>query len=308
MKSRYGKIRFLLPVLAIVCFRGDLFAQMSIGRVHKFSGELQIQHEGHILVPAKAGPLFRNANVYAGDTVRTGRGAAELLFDDGSLLTMDESTIVQVDQVNLGATEQKERNVKIILGRVWCKIQPTKTLKTVFEVPDGVAAIRGTTLEIWVDEAGNWGVMVHEGMAELTYYRMAAMFGIPKECGFRTTQVSADEVEFECTGECCIDILFRPSPFTKKDGTTAIVPTLVRDFCDGDILRVKRNPDGSYDFNEVKGTVRVTHLLPEERSLLLPWWLEDPVIPRETIGSTGAGREAGEPGNQPPATVINPGG
>ena len=299
-------------IVAIVCAvllaasGGNLFAQKSIGRIHQFAGELKIQHEGNILVPAKAGPLFRNANIYPGDTIRTGKGAAEVLFDDGSLLKMDERTILQVDQVEMDAAGRKERNIKVILGRIWCKIEPTKTLRTVFEVPDGVAAIRGTIVEIWVNEAGDWQFFVHEGTAELTYYRMAAMFGIQNECGFSLKQIDADTVELKCEEKCCIEILFRPAPFHKEDGTVVIVPTIVRDFCDGDVIQVKRNPDGSYDIREVTGTVNVTHLLPEEGSQLRPWWLEDPVIPRGDTGSPGGGRP-GEDG-MPPATVINPGG
>lgn len=306
-----------IRIIGIVCFAFVLafladsaLAQQSIGRVHRFSGELQIQHEGHILIPAKAGPIFRNANLYPGDTVRTGRGAAELLFDDGTSIKMDENTIVQVDEVRLSAGGRKERNFKIVVGRILSKIQPKHAVRTFFEVPDGVAAIRGTVVEIWVDPGGNWQIQVHEGVAELTYYRMAAMFSVRRDCGFRMRHISADEVEFECMGLGNIEILFRPSPYQRRNGATVVVPTIIRSFQAGDVIRVRRNPDGSYDIKEIKGKVTVAHMLPEEGTLFLPWWLEDPVIPRQTIGSPAGGQGSGLPGDgtNPPATVIKPTG
>ncbi|NOZ23688.1 MAG: FecR domain-containing protein [Planctomycetes bacterium] len=309
-----GPIRFMsvMAVLAWAFLGSSAQAQRSIGRVHRFSGEFEIQHEGHILVPAKAGPLFRNANLYSGDTVRTGRGAAELLFEDASMLKMDSHTVVQLDESKLGAGERSERNIRVVVGRVWCKIrQSSGKQQTIFEVPDGVAAVRGTILEVWVDDLGNWDIYVHEGMVEVTDYRVGAMFAIFAGCGVELTQMGENEVELKCHGAGKgtvkgMDVFFRAAPIYKPDGSVMLVPPMVKDFTDGDVLRVTHNPDGTYEFTEVQGKVAVLKIRPGEDTLLLPWWLDDPVIPRRLVGSPGIGR-AGE-GGLPPATVINPGG
>ena len=44
------RVIVLIAVLALTCSGRGVLAQMSIGRIHRFSGELEIQHEGLDLV------------------------------------------------------------------------------------------------------------------------------------------------------------------------------------------------------------------------------------------------------------------
>ncbi len=134
-----------------------------IARLTAFTGEVlvrsrlkwtQVQEVDHRLI--------------TNDKVVTKRGRAEITFSDGSLLKLDLDTNLRITEkkVEKGLVTKRlvvERQVRVLLGKVWFDIKPVVDVETGFKAPTMVAAIRGTTGGINVDTTGvcTW-VVGHE--------------------------------------------------------------------------------------------------------------------------------------------------
>ena len=288
-----NKPRAVWCITAILMFAGlSAFGEEGIARVAKFSGEVQIQRGKQVIVPVKAGPVIRNGVIYAGDTVRTGKGVADILFEDGSIISMDERTTLKITlekpSVPLEGGQPMERRVKLILGRVWSQIKPSKTVGTVFEIPDGIAAIRGTTVRVVVGEGGKWEFYVDEGGAKVKHEVIKTTADLEKKCGLGCEKKAENSYEFTCLWERCIDLYLPPSPYKLPDGTIEMRPTWIRDFCFGESVLITLNADGTYTITATKGEVRITR--PPVTGP--PPWAPIPpgeAIPPRRIGGGGGG-------------------
>ncbi len=136
-------------------FYNSAFGQERLAVVSEFTGDVKIQHEDQWIVVKKIGPRIMNSSIFEGDTLETDTGSsADVLYDDGSLLQIKEETSLSFKTGELSEEKKAEskketlRSVKLVSGKIWCKITPGTTVLTEFETPTGVASVRGTEFAI----------------------------------------------------------------------------------------------------------------------------------------------------------------
>lgn len=166
-------MRWYFHIVRGVCVLGVALcatatAQEGIARISEFTGDVAIQRGETVLVPMHVGKVIRNGQLADEDMVQTKKGTASVLFDDGSLLRLREDTLIVINppkaQVTaVAAQEVAQRRVRIVVGKLWTFIEPKATAKTVFEVPDGIAAVRGCTGDFDVAYNGSFRLRVLEG-------------------------------------------------------------------------------------------------------------------------------------------------
>jgi hypothetical protein len=120
--------------------------------------------------PAEAGPfvrLKRNADVPAGNFIRTGEGArAELKFADGSILRLGPASVLRVDVAGVDA---KKKEIKVgatlVGGKAWANVSKLVGSESSFEVKsaNAVAGVRGTVFRINVESDAATLVKVYDG-------------------------------------------------------------------------------------------------------------------------------------------------
>jgi hypothetical protein len=142
----------LLSSAAVAATDEERVAQLS-----KVSGDVTIRRDGGAVDTAKQqGPRVANGSVFAGNEVATpAGGSATLLFTDGSTVDLKENTRLTVREA-AGTPEAVKQNkrlgrvLKIVAGDVLAHVVPNPEIATEFETPTGVAAVKGTKLEISV--------------------------------------------------------------------------------------------------------------------------------------------------------------
>ena len=103
-----------------------------------------------------------------GDELRTGAGAtATVLFPDGSLVRLEESTRVAFSERPLPGTpvpgrKTVKRTLLLTEGRIACDAKPNTPVYTSIRTPLGVVGIRGTKLTVSV-VGGRFQVSVESG-------------------------------------------------------------------------------------------------------------------------------------------------
>ncbi|MEW6359382.1 MAG: hypothetical protein AB1696_23805 [Planctomycetota bacterium] len=168
MQTQAWKAIAAISLFHLMVCGGAVSAEEAVARISEFSGQVAIQRGDEIIQPVQVGNLIRNASLIERDMVQTRQGAASVLFLDGSILKMREDTLVAVNPPTTtiqpaAAGDRIERRVRIIVGKVWTFIEPKSTDKTVFEIPDGICAVRGCAGEFAVGYNGNYQVRVEEG-------------------------------------------------------------------------------------------------------------------------------------------------
>ncbi len=148
--------------IALTTFAGSAFAQERVGQITAASGPVTVTRaaDGSVDEATQMGPRVRNGSVFALDVVATGAGAgATLVFADGSSVKLVASTSLAVRASSTitpaGQKTTTGRAIKILAGKVFAEINPEGGVTTEFETPTGVAAVKGTVLEI---EVGGTGV------------------------------------------------------------------------------------------------------------------------------------------------------
>ncbi len=133
---------------------GNVFGEEKLAVINKFKGNVTVQHEGENLVVEQRGARIRNSSVYNKDTISTMEAStAELVFNDGSRFDINEKTTLTIsEEKTTKSNKTLIRRVKIKAGGVLAEIIPSKTVLTEFELPTGVATVRGTVISINVEE------------------------------------------------------------------------------------------------------------------------------------------------------------
>jgi len=113
--------------------------------INKYKGDVTVQHEGNNLVVEKRGARIKNASIYDKDSISTKKAStAELVFNDGSRFDINEKTTLTIsEEKTTKLNKTLLRRVKIKVGGVLAEVIPSKTVLTEFELPTGVATIRG---------------------------------------------------------------------------------------------------------------------------------------------------------------------
>ena len=238
-----------LSLAALVMLLGfDAIGQQRIAAIQNFMGDVEVEHSAQIIKPLKIGKVIRNGDIFDSDTVRTRKGEADLLVADGSIVRLDQNTTLYMafEGAQPGAPAPPpaamDRKLRLIVGRIWCDIKPSRTTTTKFELPDGVAAVRGTVVEFGVTGPSEWDAMVDRGVMSLTHTGINAQMSLKtgNKIGVRKgsaviTNLGSDEV----------DILL-------ADGSK------LSDFDPGDIVEVELLPDGRYIIKMLRGSAVFT--------------------------------------------------
>ena len=147
----------LVGALISVCLVAE--AVSPVARVASFSGTVKVQRESGVTAPVRMmGAQVRGGTLMSGDTVLTGpNSSATIQFDDQSKLDLGANASVRIRQSAASPAKVAEsgktvlRSMKIINGKVLANIRPNLEVATEFELPTGVAAVRGTVIRFSVD-------------------------------------------------------------------------------------------------------------------------------------------------------------
>ncbi len=249
---RHPGIAQASALAALLFLAVEAQGQQRIATVQNFTGEFEIEHSGQIIKPVKMGAILRNADVFDSDTVRTRKGQADLLVIDGSIVRMSENTTLYMAfeapppaAPGAPAAAPVDRKVRLVVGRIWCDIRPSRTSTTKFELPDGVAAVRGTIAEFHVPNNLSFDVGVDRGVLSLVHTTAGVEMSLAGGNKLGAQSVDANSVQFTNLGTGDVDLVL-------ADGSR------VSGFGPTDIVQVTRNPDGSYKVTMIKGSATFT--------------------------------------------------
>jgi len=150
--------RLVLVVVGSAFCAVALAAEGGSARLSKIEGQVWTRPVGSQEAPAVA-----NSTVPLGTQVRTGAdGAAEISFEDGSVLRMQKSSSILLSP---SKRQKQKSSVLLFFGRIWNKVSPSGTGETSYEVstPNAVCGVRGTQFEAQVGDDGSLRMQVTEG-------------------------------------------------------------------------------------------------------------------------------------------------
>ena len=132
---------------------GNVFGEEKLAVINKFKGHVTVQHEGENLVVEQRGARIRNSSVYNKDTISTMEAStAELVFSDSSHLDINENTTITISSEKTTKLNRNLlRRVRLKAGGLFAEVIPSKSVLTEFEIPAGVATVRGTKITINID-------------------------------------------------------------------------------------------------------------------------------------------------------------
>lgn len=162
MKS-FQTIIFIVLMMAF-----SATAQKSSATIKFLIGNVQVLPNGQtIWVKSKI-----NDKVYQGDRIKTGVSSrAEIEMPDGSKIRVDQSSIFDVKDIKTEKEDgEDEMSFSLWVGNIWAsfkKVVSGRRSRTI-ESPSAVVAIRGTILEVNVDEKLTTRVSVEEGLVSVT--------------------------------------------------------------------------------------------------------------------------------------------
>ncbi len=138
--------------LSFLLFEDPALAQIAIGKLSAFKGEVNLEREGRPI------PLKLDMSINAKDRIIVKQGAAEIKCEDGSLLAIKQHTDVTLDQgpkkrqiMGVWSKTYLARLINIKSGEVSGVIKERKDLITEFVTPSIVACVKGTTLTTGFD-------------------------------------------------------------------------------------------------------------------------------------------------------------
>lgn len=140
---------------------GLVHGQDRVATISGFSGTVQVGRAGEWQQVMQVGPTIRHNSIFPKDEIKTGPdGNAEILFEDGSIVKVSPNSSLVVDQgplaLDKAATTGKSlrRSIRVLVGKAWADIKPSTVVATEFEMPEVVAAIRGSVLSFDVPPEG----------------------------------------------------------------------------------------------------------------------------------------------------------
>jgi len=171
-RIRTGVLGLALVWSAVVMGAGQ---PALVGRITEFQGAVEIARGTQTIRPTRIAKIVKGGALMNGDVVRTlPKATATITFSDGSfvrlgpnvqvavgagtVMFMDKSTLKLEAQAQVTIEEKKRRRARrgaaapgarrtigIRLGKVLWDVKRSKTVSTRFELPNGVAAVRGTS-------------------------------------------------------------------------------------------------------------------------------------------------------------------
>jgi len=152
------KIARTFPALALLLSVAAIAsAEDRVAQLSSVKGDVTIRRaSGTVDTARQQGPRVANGSVFAGDEVATAGGAtATMLFTDGSTIDLKESTRLTVHEAEGSPEAVKQhkrlgRTLKVMAGDILAHVVANPEVATEFETPTGVAAVKGTRLELSV--------------------------------------------------------------------------------------------------------------------------------------------------------------
>ena len=149
----------LLAMLAAIATSAThVEAAARIGTVKKMKGSVSVDRDGEVRAVRMLGRRVRGGTLFSGNVVITGAdSSAELALEDGSTMSVQADARVKIEEKKasfakkLSTGKSHLRSITVLTGRILSKIRPNVTVATEFELPTGVAAVRGTDVDITVD-------------------------------------------------------------------------------------------------------------------------------------------------------------
>ena len=152
---------FILISLILLSFPQTLLSQEErLAVISKYKGQVKVQRDTVWKNVSKIGNRIRNSSVYNEDTVLTMPvSTADLVFSDNTLLEVNEDTTLTISTRQMTDEERAQkgfirkvagtqkgicRNINLKVGKIWANITPSKSILTEFEMPTGVASVRGS--------------------------------------------------------------------------------------------------------------------------------------------------------------------
>jgi|GEM_PF-740789 len=155
---------FILAVSTIEVSKSAV--EGSLGVVAGIKGKLTVKRAEE----AMRQEAFLRMQLYEGDIVETARNSKGcIVFKDGTHMKLNELTsvtLVKSQKTSKMSAKKLPSLIKVLVGEIWMQIKKQKG-KAEIETPVAVAAIRGTELDVKVEEAGRTIFTVVDGEVEL---------------------------------------------------------------------------------------------------------------------------------------------
>jgi len=152
--------RLRVTLVLVICLLAisTVASAQEIARLYRFGGAIDVIRGG------RPQALYLDMPLLNDDIVKTRRGKAIIRFKDGTEVRVRRNSHVAITQTG------KRRDIRVLAGRLWAKINRWRDTQTRFRTGGTIAAVRGTIIEWAVDDgSGLVSVGVTEGLLELTF-------------------------------------------------------------------------------------------------------------------------------------------
>ncbi|OGS18325.1 MAG: hypothetical protein A3J83_06570 [Elusimicrobia bacterium RIFOXYA2_FULL_40_6] len=161
--------KFVFAVMVSVLFISQVMAQVPpapvaqtglVATIKLVTGSVKVQPNGQkVKFAAKESMLLS-----VGDSVETsGKSFAILIMSNGAQIKINQNTKFVIESPV--GNEEPGMRVKVAVGQIWAKIISGKQFYV--KTPTAVCSIRGTELDVKVNESGESEVLVFEGVVEV---------------------------------------------------------------------------------------------------------------------------------------------
>ena len=151
----FRQLAFLAVLLLLTLLISHAHAQVKgIATLKGFAGDIIIKNCGKW----GTNPV-KGLSLYNGDKVVTRNGTAQVIFHDGSELSIEPNSNIRIieEVFKMGFIFKKtvgQRRIRVLLGKTRYKEEFSKKRETRFEAPTAIAALRGTEISFGVDHMG----------------------------------------------------------------------------------------------------------------------------------------------------------
>ena len=158
-------------------FTGSEAFSGQVATVKNVAGEVRVIRAGNSLKEIRYGgrlvPKSEELKIFKNDRVVTGKyGVALLRFYDGSTVWVDSSSVLQLENLDLGRIQGQKYDVQfnMLVGRIRVQVPQVRSINKKFQVhtPKGTASVRGTEKLITFSRNTGTRVYVLEGKVKLS--------------------------------------------------------------------------------------------------------------------------------------------
>ncbi len=303
MREARDSIKWLCVVLAACVLTGawaGLAAAADIAflaQIVKLEGDVSVQRGAAMTLRPRVGPAgVLQGELMSGDRIRSGpESSASVLFGDGTSLVLNQGTVVSVFQTQATSPgAPATRRIKLHLGKLDWEVAKNSAVATQFDLPYGLASVKGTSgsFDVTVDAvSGNLQVEMSLSGGAITFE--AKVNGLSYAGGdlaagqTLTIRSWPGGVVFSTRQDS------PPVTFVLENGTTVTVGS-------GNAAVITIQPDGRINITALTGSVEVQEPGKAPQTL-------NEGEQASTDAPPGAGPEGGAAGGEaPPIVIKNP--